>query len=51
MFLTSPGGVWGPGCWNLDGVEKVPADVGELIKAIAVCGKAKPNGATKEARR
>jgi hypothetical protein len=35
IFVTSPSGVWGPGCRSLDGVETMPASIEGFIKAVA----------------
>ena len=45
-FITSPDGCWGPGCRSLASNEKLPAHVGEFIKAMNSDRKsAKVNGA------
>jgi AAA domain len=33
-FITGPDGAWGPGCRSLAKNDKLPADVGEFIKAM-----------------
>jgi AAA domain len=42
-FITSPDGAWGPGCRSLNGYDKLPAHIGEFIKAVkeGAVGKAK----------
>lgn len=45
-FVTGPDGCWGPGCRSLAANDKLPAHIGEFIKAMKTdAPKAKTNGA------